>query len=97
MTTSNKHFAAKTVLQQVDENIAALKDVPSALEFLYQVRPYVWAGTDALRQKGTAREAIRHFRNLVDAYIQAFPEEEGLQKLRDVGLPVVEKQLEAAL
>lgn len=82
------------LLQQIDEDIVKLKAYPDAVAFLQGVRPYVANG---LRVKGTAKDALCHFENLVDTYIQNFPDNEGLQKLRDVGLPVVRRQLEASL
>lgn len=92
MTTSSTYLDAKEVLKQVDENIAELQEMPDALAFLRSVRPFV-----AAAQPGTARSAIKHFTNLLNTYIEAYPDNEALVKLRDVGLPVVVRQVEATL
>jgi len=82
------------LLQQIDGDIKKLSAHPAAVQFLQDVRPYV---ADGLRLKGTAREALRHFENLLATYVDNYPDNEGLQKLRDVGLPTVRRQLEASL
>lgn len=92
MTTSNPYTDARTVLKQVDENIAELQEMPEAVAFLRSVRPFV-----AAAQPGTARSALQHFSNLLNTYIEAYPDNEALLKLRDVGLVVVARQVEASL
>jgi hypothetical protein len=48
-----------------------------------------------LRRAGTAKRAIEHFTNLVDAYCASAPDNAVLKKLRDVGLPTVVAQMAA--
>lgn len=89
------------LLKQVDENLADFANVPDSPEilearaFLHAVRAHIVQHSDPLRRAGTAKRAIEHFTNLVDAYCANDPDNASLQRLRDFGLPTVLAQMAA--